>query len=591
MKKGRLGFLQIIFLVLLASLLGRLYYWQIIHHDRFVLAASEQHLTTIRIEAPRGRILANDGSLLVANQKAFLLYAYLPEIKKELKNGQLYHDRANEITELILPILFEAEVRDSKDPEKLSRKEKETLEANLKQKLVRQLNQDGVVWVPLAHKISPSDKEAIDVLKIKGLGFQEQSKRFYPENALASTILGFVGKDKEGNDHGYSGLEGFYEDQLRGRGGKLTQEVDAAGRPILTGEVQEAIVRNGLDIETTIDRSVQYTVERYLFDGAKKYGAKSASAIVLDAKTGAVLAMANSPGFDPNKWSEFGELERRNSAISDIYEPGSTFKIITAAAALDSGKVKTDTICPCTGPIKVSGYEVQTASNKYYPNSNMAEILQYSDNIGAAFWSQQIGRDTFLNYLDKFGFGKATGIDLQGEETGLLKPKKEWREIEMVTGAFGQGLSVTPLQIASFVQAVANDGRMMKPFLAKKIVSDNKKIDQEPKFLRQVIKPEVATIMKELLLSAVENGEARKSVPKGMRIGGKTGTAQIPKNGKYDPGKTVASFVGFGPIEDPKFVMIIKFVEPTPIWGSETAQPTFFRIATELYNYWGIPIR
>ncbi len=220
----------------------------------------------------------------------------------------------------------------------------------------------------------------------------------------------------------------------------------------------------------------------------------------------------------------------------------------------------------------------------------MAEILERSDNVGAAFWAQKMGKNKFVDYLNKFGIGSLTNIDLQGEETGILNKLQDWGDIELVTGAFGQGVSVTPLQMVQAVSAIANNGKMMQPYVVSKIISKDKEIVNHPKEVRQVIKPEIASTMKELMLAAVENGEAKRIIPHGLRIGGKTGTAQIPKNGVYDPGKTVASFIGFGPIEDPKFVMIIKYTEPVPIYGAETAEPTFFKIAQDLYNYWGIGI-
>jgi cell division protein FtsI/penicillin-binding protein 2 len=221
----------------------------------------------------------------------------------------------------------------------------------------------------------------------------------------------------------------------------------------------------------------------------------------------------------------------------------------------------------------------------------MAAILQHSDNVGAAFWADKMGRERFLEYIKKFGFGETTGIDLQGEETGLIKRSQDWSEIDLVTNAFGQGISVTTLQMASAVGALANDGKLMKPYVVRKIITPEKEIVNNPKQVRQVIKPETASLVKELMLSAVEQGEAKKLIPKGYRVGGKTGTAQIPLNGKYDPNKTVASFVGFGPIEDPRFVMIVKYVEPVPIYGAETAEPTFFKIVQELYTYWGIVVK
>lgn len=574
----------------MAAVAARLFYWQIINYQHFAVVASEQHLTTVRIEAPRGRIFASDGELLVSNQPSYLLYASIPEIKKSLAKGQKFEDKIDNIVEKIQPILFAEEIAKVKDPNNLSQKEKIVIDANIKENLLVNLTKSGLVWVPLSKKISEKSKDMIQELNLRGVGFEEQSSRFYPEGQLAASVLGFVGKDSEGNDKGYFGLEGYYQEQLAGRSGRLTQEVDAAGKPIIASDSKEAKTKNGLDIETTIDRTVQYTVEKYLYDGAKKYGAKEASAVVMDPKTGAILAIASYPTYDPAKWNQYSEEERRDHAISTVFEPGSTYKVITAASALEIGSVKVDTICPCSGPLQISGYQVETWNNKYSPNSTMAQILEHSDNVGAAFWAQKMGKYKFVNYLHKFGFGAISGIDLQGEETGLLNKIENWGEIEVVTGAFGQGLSVTPLQMTQAVGVVANSGKLMEPYVVKKIITKDKEIKKSPKIVGQIIKPSVASIMKELMLAAVENGEAKRIIPHGLRVGGKTGTAQIPKDGKYDPGKTVASFIGFGPIEDPKFVMIVKYTEPVPIYGAETAEPTFFKIAQDLYTYWGIAI-
>lgn len=590
MESWRLNFLKIFFFTLLLALVARLFYWQVINYSALAVAATEQHLTTVRIDSPRGRIMASDGNVLAGNQKAYLLFAMIPEIKKSLDKETNYSAYVDQVIDKLVPILYKESVAQKTEPDKLSKKEKETIEANLRLDLEKKLLQSDVVWTPLYRKLSAGAYEEIKKYSIKGLGFEEQSRRFYPEGLLGSFLLGFVGKDSDGNDRGYFGLEGFYQDQLQGQSGKLTQEVDASGRPIISSDDVNARPKQGLDIATTIDRTVQYTVEKYLSDGAKKYGSKHASAIVMDPKTGEILALANSPNYDPYKWAEFEDQIRRNNAISDVYEPGSTFKAVTAAIALDSTVVKPETICPCNGALKIGEYEVQTWNNKYHPNSNMAQILQHSDNIGAAFWAQELGKERFLDGIKAFGFGQITGVDLQGEETGLLKKEQDWGEIDLVTGAFGQGLSATALQMANAFSVIANGGNLMKPFVVKKIIAKDKEISNSPKVIRNVIKKETALKMREMLLSAVEQGEAKKIIPKGMRVGGKTGTAQIPLHGKYDPNKTVASFIGFGPVEDPKFVMIVKYVEPTPIYGAETAEPTFFKIAQELYNYWGIAV-
>ncbi|MDP2671576.1 MAG: penicillin-binding protein 2 [bacterium] len=589
MKNPRAWFLQGLFLFFALAILGRLFFWQVINYDEFVTAAANQHLTTVSIGADRGKILSFDLEVLVANQPSFLLFANLQQLKDSEKGKKDFGKLAKDIVDDLAPLLAEEKISDLKKPEKATTKEKKKILDSLKRSLTESLETENVVWVALAHKLTEKTKEKIEKLGLVGLGFEEQASRFYPNGSLAAQLLGFVGEDEDGNDRGYSGLEGFYDDQLRGRVGKLTEEVDAQGHPILAGLKSGAVPADGFDLVTTIDRTVQYTVERYLRAGMKKYSAKSGSAIVMDIKTGAILAVANVPSFDPSKWFSFENKDLRNGAISDVYEPGSTFKMITAAAALDSGAITTETVCPCTGPIKIAGYEIRTWNNQYHSGSTVSDILEHSDNVGASFMAEKVGKAKFIDYVKKFGFGKKTGVDLQGEETGLLKDPADWYPIDYVTSAFGQGISVTSLQMLTAASAIANGGKMMQPYLVQKIIGE-KTIEHKPVEVGQIIKPKTASVMKELLFSAVENGEAKRLIPHGLRVAGKTGTAQIPIAGHYDPNKTVASFVGFGPVEKPKFAMIVRFNEPIPIYAAETSEPLFFDIARELYSYWGIAI-
>ena len=587
MKNWRFLAIQLLFIVLTAAVVGRLMYWQIIKHDSLIAKASEQHEITTLLEAKRGRIFASDGSLLVGNEPAFLLFANLSEFKREHDTQEKIKEAAEDISKSLLPEILS----NQKEPEKLSKAENEKLFITKREFIIDRLNSEDLVWVPLAKKISGGTRERLDALEIAGLGFEELTKRYYPETTLASQLLGFVGKDKEDNDTGYFGLEGFYNEQLGGRPGRLIQELDATGNPILTNDQDGSFPTDGFDITTTIDRNVQYILDAEIEKGVKKFGAKFGSAVILNPKTGEVLGLSNYPNFTPVKWQAFEEDDFLNQSISDVYEPGATFKLVTVASALDAGVIKPNTNCTCSGPIKVSGYEIQTWNNKYHPNSTIVEVLQNSDNVGAGFVGRKLGKDKFLEYIKKFGFGTASGIDLQGEEAGLVKQRQDWSDVDLVTTSFGQGISVTALQMTSSLSVIANEGRLMKPFVVKKINSDQSEINIEPETLEQVIKVETASVMKEMLLAAVEGGEARNLIPKGYRVGGKTGTAQVAVGGEYDPSQAVASFVGFGPVEDPKFVMIVKYVDPTPIYGAETAEPTFFEIAKRLYPYWGIPVR
>lgn len=585
MSYRRLLILEALLFLFAAAIVGRLFYWQVLKHESFQVAAKNQIENTVFIGAQRGKIIASDGSDLVSNQKAYLVYAILPEIRKLKGKDETEDAFVKRITDSLTPILLEEELAGR---EKVDQKEKDQTREKIKSTIYSQLQQQNLNWVPIAKKVDEATKQKIESLKIKGIGFEDDTKRFYPEGSLAASLLGFVGKNEQGNDEGYFGLEGYYNEELRGRPGRLVQEIDALGRPILAAPSEGFKALNGLDLLTTIDRTAQFITDKKIEGGVKRYGAKGGVIIILDPKTGAVLANSSYPNFDLQNPSNSKPEDYKNLGISEIYEPGSTFKSVTFAAALDSGSVKTDTICPCQGPIQASGYEVQTVDNKYHPNSTITEILQHSDNIGAAFAAQKMGASTFLKYIQNFGFGTTLRIDLQGEEAGILKGRQDWHDIELVTAAFGQGLSVTPLQMVNALAAIANDGKLMKPYVVKKITGPGREIEFSPKEVRAVIKPSAAATMKQLLLAAVEGGEARRIIPHGYRVAGKTGTAQVPIAGKYS-NKTVASFVGFGPVEDPRFAMAVVLFEPSAsIWAADTAEPLFFEIAKELYPYWGI---
>jgi len=587
MSTRRLIILEIFLFLFSAAIVGRLFYWQVFRHEAFSAIAKTQIENTVFIGAERGKILSSDGSILVSNQKAHLVYAVIPEIKKLKGNNETYDELVKKIVNALVPILLEERFAGK---EEATAKEKDTARDELRESITFQLRLPGLVWVPIAKKINEETKQKIERLGIKGIGFETDTKRFYPEGVMATNLLGFVGKDEQGNDSGYGGLEGYYDSKLKGRAGRLVQEVDALGRPILAAPAEGLGVLDGSDLLTTVDRSVQFVVDRKLKEGVERYGAKAGAAIFLDPKTGAVLASSSYPIFDQRDPSSSEAENFKNLGISEIYEPGSAFKSITFSAALDSNAVDTNTICPCAGPIQASGYEVQTVDNKYHPGSTITEILQHSDNVGAGFAAQKMGIDTFLRYIRDFGFGASLQIDLEGEEAGIVKERRDWHEIELVTAAFGQGISVTPLQMVNALSAVANGGKLMKPYVIKKIIGPKGTVEFKPKEVRTVIKPETATTMKQLLLAAVEGGEAKKLIPHGYRVAGKTGTAQVPIGGHYG-GKTVASFIGFGPVEEPRFAAIVVLFEPSAsIWASETAEPIFFKIATELYPYWGIPV-
>jgi len=559
----RINFLLGIF-ILVGVLIGyRLFYWQVLNSEQLVAAAERQHWVSFEIPAKRGEILANDGFPLVTNEEVFLVFASIPDLE----------EKPEKIAAKIAPF-FASEV------------ELKEVEDLIKQRLRR----DDLIWIPLWHKVSRKTKEILEDLKIAGIGFEEENKRSYPEGSTAAHLLGFVGLDINGRDKGYFGLEGYYDLELKGQAGIVRRERDATGKPILVGESKEEKQRDGRSLQTTIDRAVQFVIEEELKKGLKRYGAVGGSVVVMEPKTGAILAMASLPSYEPSSYWKYDESLYPNPVVASSYEPGSTFKVLVMAAALDEGVVTPQTRCDkCGGPRNISGYTIRTWNDKYFPGTTMVEVIQHSDNVGMVFVGEKLGSEKLVDYLKKFGFGKPTGIDLQEENSSRLRPKEEWKPIDLATVSFGQGIAVTPLQMVRAVAAIANGGKLVKPFIVKKVIGESRTEEIALERGVSVIKPTTAQVMTEMMVNAVDNGEAKWAKPKGFRIAGKTGTAQIPVAGHYDEEKTIASFVGFAPADEPKFVMLVTLREPTTSpWGSETAAPLWFDIAKELFTYYGI---
>lgn len=573
----RLKLFQIIIFVTAAIIIARLFYWQFLSK---INAGVRGYLQENEIPAPRGEIYTSDGFPLVTSQEAFLIYGKPHEIKNPAQAAKILAPH------LISEKSGTAEADLSPEDEKKKQEEIKLKEEEISERLANK----NLFWVQIARKIPLFAKELIEAQNIDGLGFERDEKRFYPEASMAAHLLGFVGSDKFGQDTGYFGVEGYYDRRLRGKSGKPGQESDPFGLPILVGEYRPIKPEKGSSLTLSIDRVIQFLVEDKLKRAVEKYGAKSATAIVSDPRTGQIKAMVTYPTYNPATRLAYEEDLYKNPAVSDTYEPGSTFKLVTMSAALDLGIVQPNTRCDrCSGPRQIGGFEISTWNKKYYENSTMAEIIQHSDNIGMTFVSEKLGIEKFYDYILKFGFAAPTGIDLQGESAGYVREKDEWREIDLATASFGQGLAVTPIQMVQAVSVVANDGKLITPKVVEKI-KNGKEEFVKPDSQRQVIATKTAAQVTEMMVNAVENGEAKAFAPKGYRIAGKTGTAQIPVSGHYDPDKTIASFVGFAPADNPRFVMLVLFNEPqSSPFGSETAAPTFFEIAKEIFNYLGIP--
>jgi stage V sporulation protein D (sporulation-specific penicillin-binding protein) len=545
------------FTLIFALIALRLFYWQVVKADELSKLGQVQYGRSIKIEPIRGEIETSDGFPIVANKITYLMYANPKEIKNK--------------TQLARSL---AQILDVKEAS-----------------ISAQLSQD-LFWVPLGRGLESKLKDDIEKKNFKGVGFQQEFERLYPEASMAANLLGFVGKDESGNSKGYFGLEGYYDRLLRGKSSSALQINDALGRPILARvENQKAFGTDGNSLVLNINRSIQFIAERKLKDGIEKYGAVGGMVGIMDPKTGNILAMAKFPSFDPRDYNQYSDELYKNSFISSLYEPGSTFKPLVMSGAFNEKLLTPKSICTiCSGPVSVGGYDLHTWNDKYYSNSTMLEVIQHSDNTGMVFTAQKLGLDRMVKYLDEFGIGKITGIDLEGEVAPDIKPKNEWHEVDLATTGFGQGITITPIELLTAFASIANNGVMMEPHIVKAIVDVNgKKTEIPPKEIGRPIDGPTAKVMTEVLVNAVNKGEAQWTKIKGYRIAGKTGTASIPIEGKYDPNKTIASFIGFAPANDPKFVMIVIFDRPTAkIYGAETAAPVFFSIARDLFSYYEI---
>jgi len=545
------------FVIGFAALILRLIYWQIFSADRLGKEASRQHFVQLTVPAARGEIMDFGNNPLVVNQPSYLVYGEPRNIKDIPQFSKIVAG------ELAL------------DPGEVAAK----------------LAQPNLVWVPLAHKVELTKVQTLRTQNILGLGFEKEPKRFYPEASTAAHLLGFVGSDVNGVDQGYFGLEGYYDRQLRGIDGMMRLEKDAHGAPILIGSEERLPPEDGRTLILHADKVVQQIVERKLKEGIERYGAKEGSVVVMNPETGGILAMASFPNYDPRQFSEFDKSLYKNPVVGSAFEPGSTFKALIMAAAINEKLITPDTTMDESGPVQIGPYVIRTWNNQYHGKITMTQVLENSSNVGMVFIAQKLGKEKLLSAIRRFGFGKMTNIDLEDESSPELRADKDWAEVDEYTASFGQGIAVTPIQMVRAIAALANGGRMMEPHMVKEIrESKGKTIAVLPKVSAQVVSAETARIVTEMMVSAVDNGEAKWAKPKGYRVAGKTGTAQIPVAGHYDDKKTIASFVGFAPADKPRFVMLVTLREPSSSqWGSETAAPLFFTIARDLFTYWGIP--
>lgn len=575
--RSRIQFFFFVIITILGIVVIRLAYWQIIRGPALRSAAKSQYATKNVSVGKRGDILASDNSPLVINAPIYQMGVYLPG----------YPNDSRSLPDLVAPLL-EYEITDpviATDPAKAEIRRKELLDES-KSEMQERISRGG--YVTLSQNVTDESKNKIISSGVDGLTFDQDFTRSYPEASLSAHITGFVGKDEAGSPVGYFGLEGFYNRELSSRSRVEQQEKDALGNPLLTGSWELLPGRFGRTLRLYLDRSAQYIVSSELKKGLERYGASSGEVIVMDPHTGGILAMASLPSYDPAKFHLFNTSLYKNPSIAETFEPGSTFKVLVAAAAFNENVMNESDHCDiCGGPVQIDKYQIKTWDGNYRDNATPEDIIVHSDNTGMVWMQRKLGGEKLLEYIQKFGFGKKTGIDLQEEVDAKLRTR--WSEVDYATSSFGQGLAVTSIQMIAAVGAIANDGKLMEPHVVQEVIGENT-IAISPKNQGQVISSDTARRVTDLMIKAVEYGEAKWAKPKGYTIAGKTGTAQIAVSGHYDEEKTIASFVGFAPAYNPRFVMLVKLREPqSSQWGSETAAPLWFNIARKLLLHYNIP--
>jgi cell division protein FtsI/penicillin-binding protein 2 len=453
------------------------------------------------------------------------------------------------------------------------------------------ITQPDKEFVVLQHKLSPEASQKVTELNLKGIVLDPEPRRTYPMGDFASQVLGFVNDDYVGS----YGIEGYYDKVVGGTPGKLVGERDGLGNVIAIAKSSWEPPKDGADLELTINSAAQRIVEQALDKAIREQDASGGTAIVEDVKTGEIIAMASRPSFDPNAFAKVDDIERfNNPAVSLMYEPGSTFKTFTMALGLETGVVTPNTVHD-GGAYKelADGKKVYNAEQVDFGPETMTEVLEHSSNLGAMYVAELVGQDRFYQGLKDFGIGQPTGVELAAEAGGILPLPggANWTLANFYTSAFGQGLAVTPIQLVNAEAAIANGGKLMKAHIVKEI-RDGQNVEKvSPEVVRQVISPENARTLTDMLVQVMDTTYSKRFTVPGYKIAAKTGTAQIPSpDGGYEEDATIGSILGFGPAQDPRFAVLVKIDRPKKSeWGEESAGPAFAKIFQEMLLLYGIP--
>ncbi len=549
--------ITIIFLVLMICiviLIGRLAYIQIFQFTDWNHLAQRQHQKVLVLQPKRGTIYDRNREVLAMSIDAESVYAH----PRRVRNAPL-------LAQSLAPILH-IDVKELHEKLTVSK---------------------SFVW--LQRKISPQQASALRAFVDEGIGLQQEGKRYYPKRELAANVLGFVGTDNQG----LAGLEYFYDTYMKGEPQQVIFRRDAHGRNLPLVELPHFTIPRGFDLILTLDENIQYIVEKELAAQVLASKARNGIAIIMNPHTGEILALAEYPSFNPNSFGAYQPHQRLTKGITDGFEPGSTFKVVVAAAALEEGLVKPDELIFAEyGAITVGGKRIK--DYKPFGWLTFQEILEKSSNVGAIKIAQRLGEKRFYHYMRQFGFGQKTGIDLPGEIPGLLRPPEEWSRVSIGALTIGQEILVTPLQLITAFSVIANGGMLVKPYVVQRIErGEEVREDRRPQVIRRVISPAVSQKLRLLLQGVVEQGTGKLAAVEGYKVAGKTGTAQKfdPWTKTYSNHKSVVSFVGFLPVEDPQVTILVVLDEPQgqEVWGGTLAAPVFSRIAQQVMHYLQIP--
>jgi stage V sporulation protein D (sporulation-specific penicillin-binding protein) len=561
-QKKRMSLISLLVLIFFILVLGRLVERQIFEHSYFVKLARQQRLSNEIVPAQRGKILVEerDDNTLYPLATNVSLYA-LQAIPHQIKQPAL-------VASKLMPFLVDSGLLESD--------------------LIAKLSTGAQYLPPLKRKISEEEANKILDLDLDGVYMVSDKYRYNPEDTMAAQVLGFVNRDNLGQ----YGLEGYFNKELGGKSGYLEAERDPFGGQIALGKRESVNPQDGLDIVITLDRAVQYHVERSLEEAVKKHQAEKGSVIIMEPATGKIIAMAQYPTFDPNNYNKESVDLFTSLNTTQVYESGSVFKTITMAAGIDAGVVTAASTYTDTGEAVINDRTIRNSDKLGHGVQNMTEVLEKSLNTGVVYVVQKLGKNLFNKYLKGFGFEEPTGVELAGEVSGHVKELINWSDIDLATMAFGQGIAITPMQLVQAVGAIANGGKMMQPHIVDRILYPSGAVAIEPTVKNQPISEEAAKVVAAMMVSVVERGHGKRAGVPGYYIGGKTGTAQIPdpQHGGYLEGPTIGTFVGFGPAENPRFVMMTRIDKPKDVqYAESSAAPLFGQIAKFLLDYYRIP--